>query len=100
MYEQLHQRRRCLDIVDGGGAEPDAAHVRTARYDATEIEITETTVTDHFKMKSAKRPGVTRALVVGALAPAGPGQAQSAVDKGRKLSFDRSKGNCLTCHVI
>ncbi len=26
-------------------------------------------------------------------------QAQSAAD-GRKLAFDRGKGNCLTCHVI
>src|SRR3954470_1202474 len=27
-------------------------------------------------------------------------RAQSSVDEGRKLAFDRSKGNCLTCHVI
>ena len=26
--------------------------------------------------------------------------AQSTVDEGRKLAFDRGKGNCLTCHVI
>jgi len=29
-----------------------------------------------------------------------PARAQSAVAEGRKLAFDRSKGNCLTCHVI
>ncbi|WP_166307643.1 sulfur oxidation c-type cytochrome SoxX [Bradyrhizobium sp. 2S1] len=28
-----------------------------------------------------------------------PAQAQSAAE-GQKLAFDRSKGNCLTCHVI
>ena len=26
--------------------------------------------------------------------------AQSAAAEGQKLAFDRSKGNCLTCHVI
>jgi L-cysteine S-thiosulfotransferase len=26
--------------------------------------------------------------------------AQSSVAEGEKLAFDRSKGNCLTCHVI
>ena len=26
--------------------------------------------------------------------------AQSSVAEGQKLAFDRSKGNCLTCHVI
>jgi sulfur-oxidizing protein SoxX len=26
--------------------------------------------------------------------------AQSAVSDGQKLAFDRSKGNCLTCHEI
>ncbi len=57
-------------------------------------------MTDHFKMKSAKLPALTLALVIGALASAGTAQAQSAVDEGRKLAFDRSKGNCLTCHVI
>lgn len=27
-------------------------------------------------------------------------QAQSPVSEGEKLAFDRSKGNCLTCHEI
>jgi sulfur-oxidizing protein SoxX len=27
-------------------------------------------------------------------------QAQSSVAEGQKLAFSRSKGNCLTCHVI
>lgn len=31
---------------------------------------------------------------------ASPARAQSAVADGQKLAFDRSKGNCLTCHVI
>jgi sulfur-oxidizing protein SoxX len=62
-------------------------------------------VTDHFKMKSARLPAsrlpaFTLALVIGAFASTGIAQAQSAVDEGRKLAFDRGKGNCLTCHVI
>ncbi len=27
-------------------------------------------------------------------------QAQSPVSEGEKIAFDRSKGNCLTCHEI
>ena len=40
------------------------------------------------------------ALLIGAFASAGTAHAQSAVDEGRNLAFDRGKGNCLTCHVI
>jgi L-cysteine S-thiosulfotransferase len=57
-------------------------------------------VTDHFKMKSARLPAFTLALVIGAFASSGAAQAQSAADEGRNLAFDRGKGNCLTCHVI
>ena len=28
------------------------------------------------------------------------GNAQSSVSEGEKLAFERSKGNCLTCHEI
>ena len=31
---------------------------------------------------------------------ASPARAQSAAAEGRKLAFDRGKGNCLVCHVI
>ena len=39
-------------------------------------------------------------LLVGAAAACSPAAAQSAVSEGQKLAFDRSKGNCLTCHDI
>ncbi len=39
------------------------------------------------------------ALLAGA-AFASPAHAQSAAADGKKLAFDRGKGNCLTCHVI
>jgi sulfur-oxidizing protein SoxX len=29
-----------------------------------------------------------------------PAAAQSGAADGRRLAFDRSKGNCLTCHAI
>ena len=29
-----------------------------------------------------------------------PAHAQSAAAEGQKIAFDRSKGNCLTCHDI
>jgi len=39
-------------------------------------------------------------LLAGTLAFASPVHAQSAAAEGRKIAFDRGKGNCLTCHVI
>ena len=39
-------------------------------------------------------------VLLTALAGTVPAHAQSAVAEGQKLAFDRSKGNCLTCHVI
>ncbi len=66
-------------------------------------------MTDHSLTKSARLlalrlpalrlPAFTLALVIGAFA-SGSARAQSAADEGRKLALDRSKGNCLTCHVI
>ena len=34
------------------------------------------------------------------LVAATPAAAQSAAAEGERLAFDRSKGNCLTCHEI
>jgi sulfur-oxidizing protein SoxX len=50
--------------------------------------------------KPALVPAFALALLFVALAPLTPVAAQSAVAEGQKLAFDRSKGNCLTCHVI
>ncbi|MGB3865171.1 MAG: sulfur oxidation c-type cytochrome SoxX [Xanthobacteraceae bacterium] len=38
--------------------------------------------------------------MLGLAATPGLARAQSAVDQGRQIAFDRGKGNCLTCHVI
>jgi sulfur-oxidizing protein SoxX len=71
---------------------------RTARCHATKVEATETPVTDHPRTRPAWLSAFALALWIGA--SAGPALAQSSVDEGRKLAFDRGKGNCLTCHVI
>ena len=57
-------------------------------------------MTDHSLTKPAMLPAIALALVIGAFAPASAAQAQSAAAEGQKLAFDRSKGNCLTCHAI
>ena len=38
--------------------------------------------------------------VLGLMLQVGGVHAQSAVSEGELLTFDRSKGNCLTCHEI
>lgn len=38
--------------------------------------------------------------VLGAGVAASAAWAQTSVAAGEKLAFDRSKGNCLTCHAI
>ena len=55
---------------------------------------------DHLLTKSARLPAFALAVAISAFAAAGNAQAQSAAAEGEKLAFDRSKGNCLTCHVI
>jgi sulfur-oxidizing protein SoxX len=51
-------------------------------------------------MKPVLIRAVALALAIGALTSASPASAQSTVSEGQKLAFDRSKGNCLTCHEI
>ena len=43
---------------------------------------------------------VLAAFALALLAASAPAAAQSSVAEGRKLAFDRGKGNCLTCHEI
>ena len=45
------------------------------------------------------KPALFLALLVTLVLSAGSAHAQSAAE-GQKIAFDRSKGNCLTCHVI
>ena len=43
---------------------------------------------------------VFAAFVLAVLTAGASARAQSSADEGRKLAFDRAKGNCLTCHDI
>ena len=56
-------------------------------------------MTNHCSTKPAFVPALVLALLIGA-ASISPASAQSATAEGQKLAFDRSKGNCLTCHAI
>jgi L-cysteine S-thiosulfotransferase len=57
-------------------------------------------VTNSLSTKPVLLQALALALVFGAAASASPARAQSAAAEGQKLAFDRSKGNCLTCHEI
>ena len=57
-------------------------------------------MTDHSSTKSVLIPALALALMIGALISASPARAQSAASEGKKIAFDRGKGNCLTCHEI
>jgi sulfur-oxidizing protein SoxX len=47
-----------------------------------------------------RKISLAAALAIGVVACSAPASAQSGVADGKKLAFDRSKGNCLVCHVI
>ena len=57
-------------------------------------------MTDNLSNKLVSITALASALVIGVLMSASPVSAQSAVSQGQSLAFDRSKGNCLTCHEI
>src|SRR6266849_6465257 len=88
------------DHVHGGRQRCDAAHDRTTRHDATEIELRETPLTYHPWTRPVLLQALKLALLIGTTASVTPVRAQSAVAEGQKLAFDRGKGNCLTCHEI
>ena len=45
-------------------------------------------------------PALVWALAIGVAAGATTALAQSSVAEGQRLAFDRTKGNCLSCHEI
>ena len=57
-------------------------------------------MTDTSSTKPVLAPALAVAWLIGIAAFANPAAAQSAADEGRKVAFDRGKGNCLTCHDI
>ncbi len=63
-------------------------------------EMTKPPLSHPSKSISATFPAFALTLAIGVFAAAGAAQAQSSAAEGQKLAFNRSKGNCLTCHVI
>ena len=49
--------------------------------------------------RSIRRLGPALLGLALALGPA-LGAAESAIEQGKKLSFDQNKGNCLACHAM
>jgi sulfur-oxidizing protein SoxX len=64
------------------------------------LNLRKNTLTDQPSTKPVLFRVLAWVLLIGAAAASGPAAAQSAVSEGQKLAFDRSKGNCLTCHEI
>jgi L-cysteine S-thiosulfotransferase len=64
------------------------------------LNLRKNTLTDRPSTKPVLFRVLALVLLIGAAAASGPAAAQSAVSEGQKLAFDRSKGNCLTCHEI
>ncbi len=57
-------------------------------------------MTKRLSTKPVTSPALALLLLAATVAFANPAHAQSAAAEGQKIAFDRSKGNCLTCHVI
>ena len=57
-------------------------------------------MTDHRPTRFRLPLVLAWALIVTAAVPATTAQAQSTVAEGQRLAFDRTKGNCLSCHEI
>jgi sulfur-oxidizing protein SoxX len=49
---------------------------------------------------AAPKPAILAGVLLGAMLLGGAATAQTAALPGQMLAFDRSKGNCLTCHDI
>lgn len=57
-------------------------------------------MTGRFSDRLRLLPALGWALAIGVAAGATAALAQSSVVEGKKLAFDRAKGNCLSCHEI
>jgi sulfur-oxidizing protein SoxX len=57
-------------------------------------------LTDHRPTRFRLPLVLSWALIVTAAGPVTTAAAQSRAAEGQKLAFDRTKGNCLSCHEI
>ena len=84
--------------VHGGGDDSRAANGWTARYDATDMKPQGSPLIENRTSTPALILALALAATVTGIVL--PVRAQSAAAEGQKIAFDRSKGNCLTCHDI
>jgi sulfur-oxidizing protein SoxX len=64
------------------------------------MKLARTPVITHLPSRSAPIAALALAAMLCAGSLVTPVRAQSGAADGQKLAFDRSKGNCLTCHEI
>jgi len=57
-------------------------------------------LTGNFSTKFRLLPALAWVLTAGVPGSAATASAQSSVAEGQRLAFDRTKGNCLSCHEI
>ena len=57
-------------------------------------------LTDRRSSELRLRPALALPLAIAAMIQLIPAHAQSTVAEGQRLAFDRTKGNCLSCHEI
>jgi sulfur-oxidizing protein SoxX len=57
-------------------------------------------LTGKFSNRLRLLPALAWVLAIGVAAGATAASAQSSVAEGKRLAFDRTKGNCLSCHEI
>ena len=57
-------------------------------------------MTDHRPTRIRLPLVLSWALIVTAAVPVTTAAAQSSAAEGQRLAFDRTKGNCLSCHEI
>ena len=74
-------------------AVPGALTIERGHEHAVALELLQ-------RERAAARAGEGVGELAGHAVFAGPADAQASVSEGQKLTFDRGKGNCLTCHDI
>jgi L-cysteine S-thiosulfotransferase len=57
-------------------------------------------LTDRPSTVGRLRPALALLLAMGGMMQPMTAHAQSNVAEGQRLAFDRTKGNCLSCHAI
>ncbi len=79
---------------------PPMAFTRLTAYILLPYPQSEAPLSNNPSTKPALIPTLAAALLIGPFASMSPAGAQTAAPEGKKLAFDRGKGNCLSCHAL